>query len=99
MALNFPSSPTTGNQFKSPQGLTWQWDGAKWTAIGIVSNLVTQSQVFITAEVLPGTISMASTDAVVASAPPAPPTMSLASIPPPSVGREAPLGAPGWVGQ
>jgi hypothetical protein len=31
MAIDFPNSPTLNQQFKSA-GLTWTWDGAKWTA-------------------------------------------------------------------
>jgi len=32
MALDFPSSPTNGQQFTSPDGVVWSWDGAKWTS-------------------------------------------------------------------
>jgi hypothetical protein len=30
MALDFPSSPTTGQTFTAPSGTTWTYDGAKW---------------------------------------------------------------------
>jgi len=30
MALDFPTSPTNGQQFTSPDGVIWSWDGAKW---------------------------------------------------------------------
>jgi hypothetical protein len=33
MALDFPNSPTVG-QFFTSGGLSWQWDGAKWTQAG-----------------------------------------------------------------
>ena len=33
MAVDFPSSPTSGDQFTSG-GATWTWDGVKWTAAG-----------------------------------------------------------------
>jgi len=32
MALDFPASPTTNQQFTAG-GLTWQWDGVKWVAL------------------------------------------------------------------
>ena len=32
-AVNFPASPTNGQQFVAA-GVTWTWDGAKWTALG-----------------------------------------------------------------
>lgn len=33
MAIDFPSSPTVG-QTLTVGGATWQWDGAKWVAVG-----------------------------------------------------------------
>jgi hypothetical protein len=30
MALDFPSSPATGQTFSSPAGTTWTYDGSKW---------------------------------------------------------------------
>jgi hypothetical protein len=29
--LNFPNSPTNGQQFTGPGGVVWTWDGTKWT--------------------------------------------------------------------
>jgi hypothetical protein len=34
MALDFPASPTIGQQFTAA-GVTWVWDGTKWTASGL----------------------------------------------------------------
>ena len=34
MALDFPSSPGVGQQYVAANGVTWIWDGAKWTASG-----------------------------------------------------------------
>jgi hypothetical protein len=34
MALDFPNSPTTGQNFSGPLGVVWQWDAAKWIALG-----------------------------------------------------------------
>jgi hypothetical protein len=31
--LNFPDSPSLGMQYAGPNGLTWEWDGHKWTGI------------------------------------------------------------------
>jgi hypothetical protein len=31
MALNFPPSPVLGQEFTSPNGTIWRWDGIKWT--------------------------------------------------------------------
>jgi hypothetical protein len=33
-ALNFPSSPTIGEQYVAPNGITYTWDGETWTAAG-----------------------------------------------------------------
>src|SRR5215475_13283055 len=38
--LDFPNSPTNGQQFSSG-GSTWQWDGAKWAAAS--GNIVASS--------------------------------------------------------
>src|SRR5215813_8457982 len=32
-ALDFPSSPTVGQQFAAPNGALYSWDGAVWTAL------------------------------------------------------------------
>lgn len=32
--LDFPNTPYVGQQF-SALNVTWQWDGGKWTAMGI----------------------------------------------------------------
>jgi hypothetical protein len=34
MALDFPNSPATGQQFTGPNGIVWQWDGTKWIVSG-----------------------------------------------------------------
>jgi hypothetical protein len=34
MAIDFPNSPTTGQNFCGPLGVVWQWDAAKWIALG-----------------------------------------------------------------
>ena len=34
MALDFPSSPTTGQTFAGPNGVVWTWDGVKWVSLG-----------------------------------------------------------------
>jgi hypothetical protein len=33
-ALDFPSSPTVGQQYAAPNGVTYQWDGAAWVVTG-----------------------------------------------------------------
>jgi hypothetical protein len=35
MALDFPATPTAGQQFTGPDGTVWQWDAAKWVALGV----------------------------------------------------------------
>jgi hypothetical protein len=42
MAIDFPSSPTTGEQFTS-DGTTWVWDGVSWN-LYLGANLVTSAQ-------------------------------------------------------
>lgn len=37
--IDFPSSPTVGQQFTSG-GVTWAWDGAKWTSAGISASFL-----------------------------------------------------------
>ena len=32
--IDFPASPTLGQQFTAA-GVTWTWDGVKWTASGL----------------------------------------------------------------
>ena len=32
MALDFPATPSTGQTFTGPNGVIWQYDGAKWVA-------------------------------------------------------------------
>ena len=34
MALNFPASPSSGDTHNSANGLTYYWDGVKWTTVG-----------------------------------------------------------------
>lgn len=33
MSINWPVTPTTGQQVTGPNGQIWQWDGSKWIAI------------------------------------------------------------------
>jgi Repeat of unknown function (DUF5907) len=33
-ALDFPASPTVGQQYAAPNGITYQWDGAAWVVTG-----------------------------------------------------------------
>ena len=40
MAIDFPSSPTTGQTYTTSSGVTWIWDGVKWTATGAAAPLV-----------------------------------------------------------
>ena len=32
--VDFPSSPTIGQQYTTPNGVTYVWDGVKWTTSG-----------------------------------------------------------------
>lgn len=34
MPLDFPSSPTNGQTYIGPGGVTWVWDGTKWAVQG-----------------------------------------------------------------
>jgi len=38
MPLDFPSSPTTGQQFTGPNGI-FSWDGTKWAPYGVAASL------------------------------------------------------------
>ena len=33
MTLNFPASPAQGDQYLAPTGITYVWDGQKWTTL------------------------------------------------------------------
>lgn len=35
MAFNFPDSPTGGQQVTGANGVVYQWDGVKWTSVGV----------------------------------------------------------------
>jgi hypothetical protein len=35
MALDFPNSPTLNQIFIGPNNIAWQWDGTKWTQVGV----------------------------------------------------------------
>jgi hypothetical protein len=39
MSISFPTSPTTGQQYTTPGGVTYTWTGSRWTAV--LANLVT----------------------------------------------------------
>jgi hypothetical protein len=39
MGLNFPANPVVGQTLVSQQNITWEWDGAKWTAQSIIGQL------------------------------------------------------------
>ena len=34
MALNFPNTPVLNEEYPASNGVTYVWDGAKWTARG-----------------------------------------------------------------
>ena len=34
MALNFPDSPTPGQQYTDPNGITWEYTGVVWNILG-----------------------------------------------------------------
>lgn len=38
MALNFPSTPTTGQQYTDPNAVVWEFDGVKWDVITGTAN-------------------------------------------------------------
>lgn len=33
MAINFPNSPTTGDEYTAENGVTYQWDGVVWSVM------------------------------------------------------------------
>ena len=33
-ALDFPNSPSTGDTYAAPDGMTWEYDGSKWDVLG-----------------------------------------------------------------
>src|SRR5262245_14448125 len=35
-ALDFPNSPTNGQQYSAPNGAIYTWDGAGWTSAGVI---------------------------------------------------------------
>ena len=35
--INWPTGPTTGRQYTSPNGQTWNWNGYAWDAIAFVN--------------------------------------------------------------
>lgn len=39
MALNFPNTPAPNEEYKATNGVTYVWDGAKWTARGTETGL------------------------------------------------------------
>jgi hypothetical protein len=43
MALDFPSSPATGQTYTGSDGTTWKWDGAKWVS-GVTAGVLSASQ-------------------------------------------------------
>src|SRR5215467_5217633 len=46
--LDFPSSPTTGQQYAAPNGVTYQWDGAAWVTTGGPANVWTDTGTALT---------------------------------------------------
>ena len=34
MALEFPNTPTIGEDYAGPNGVTYRWDGVAWRALG-----------------------------------------------------------------
>jgi len=47
-ALDFPSSPTSGQQYAAPNGVTYQWDGAAWVTTGGPANVWTDTGTALT---------------------------------------------------
>jgi hypothetical protein len=43
MALDFPSSPATGQTYTGSDGTIWKWDGAKWVS-GVTAGVLSASQ-------------------------------------------------------
>ena len=39
MALNFPNDPSPNDTYPGPNGVTYVWDGQKWTARGATTGL------------------------------------------------------------
>ena len=33
-AIDFPNNPSLNQQFTAPNGITYTWDGVKWTVVG-----------------------------------------------------------------
>jgi len=33
MAINFPNSPNTGDEYTALNGVTYQWDGTSWSVV------------------------------------------------------------------
>lgn len=38
MALNFPATPTTGQQYTDPNAVVWEYDGVKWNVVTGTAN-------------------------------------------------------------
>jgi hypothetical protein len=38
MAINFPNSPTTGDEYTAENGVTYQWDGVSWSIMATDSD-------------------------------------------------------------
>jgi hypothetical protein len=52
MALNFPSSPTTGDTYTDPNAVLWKYDGVKWSVvIGTTNRLFSGAKVYTDAPI------------------------------------------------